>query len=37
VFVAAMGGAALYTYLNPSTSFATQPIIDENNILVHNG
>lgn len=36
-FVATMAGAAIYTFLNPATSFATMPIIDENNILVHNG
>jgi len=36
-FCASMAGAAIYTFLNPPTSFATTPIIDDNNILVHNG
>jgi len=36
-FCASMAGAGIYTFLNPATSFATMPIIDENSILVHNG
>jgi len=36
-FCATMAGAGIYTFLNPATSFATMPIIDDNNILVHNG
>lgn len=37
VFFAACGGAALYTFLNPKQSFASMPVIDETQILVHNG
>lgn len=32
-----MAGAAAFTVLNPPTSFAKMPIIDETSILVHNG
>ena len=32
-----MVGAFLYTILNPPQSFATMPIINESQILVHNG
>lgn len=36
-FCATMAAAGLYTFLNPQTSFATMPIIDETAMLVHNG
>ncbi len=32
-----MAAAGIYTLLNPATSFATMPIIDESAMLVHNG
>ena len=36
-FCAVMVFALVYTLLNPQTSFAQMPVIDESSILVHNG
>jgi len=36
-FCFTMVATGVYTLLNPATSFATMPIIDESAILVHNG
>ena len=36
-FAFVMVAAFLYTVLNPPQSFATMPIINESQILVHNG
>jgi hypothetical protein len=36
-FVVICVGAVLYVLLNPKKSFAQMPVIDESQILVHNG
>lgn len=36
-FCACMFGALIYTVMNPSTSFAQMPVLDESAMLVHNG
>jgi hypothetical protein len=36
-FVAVCVAAVLYVLLNPKKSFAQMPVIDESQILVHNG
>ena len=37
VFVAICVGAVIYVLLNPKKSFASMPVIDEAQMLVHNG
>ena len=36
-FVAVCVASVLYVLLNPKKSFAAMPVIDESQILVHNG
>lgn len=36
-FIACMVGALVYTLMNPASSFASTPVIDESAMLVHNG
>ena len=37
IFIASMVAAGLYTLLNPQQSFASMPVIDDAQILIHNG
>jgi len=36
-FIASMVAALVYTLMNPQQSFASMPVIDDSQILVHNG
>lgn len=36
-FCVTMAATVGYTLLNPATSFATMPIVDDSAMLVHNG